>query len=484
MGDVITGYVTGFRGTAEALSFRIQELETRDYPTALSKQLLHVLGKAIQESQRVVEELVAQDDASTEGTVMRHGALLSWFHQIVHLISSSVGNDVPRWAIQPMKYEIAKYLKSEVDILIVGGQEGGNFAYDYRLDRLESVLRAAYGPMGVGLAQSLPKHMAVFHFPFGERDNVLAHGAFFHEVGHQIDIGIRGISLRVGQAFLAEKDAEIRIKVREYSKDLIERIFGKSEGEQATIENERAELLLEEITNRIQAVLLNWAREFCADLIASRILGPAYAMVVVISPALLQNLRLHAPTHPATIVRLRLILDLLASADAGDYFAECDTALEKAGVRRLLHEWRKRCKDAANEPALKWSEPIHVAATEHVTALTVSLADELGTRILDAVIAETTDQGYYTPQQYTSDIDSVLPTLDSGITINESVNYETREHRGNEIATIFNVGVAEYLAQKSTSDRAKLNKLLRKSIELSQIQLRLREAVTSEDGAE
>jgi hypothetical protein len=484
VGNVLTGYVTGFRGTAEALLFRIQELETRDYPTALSKQLLRVLREAIKESQRIVEELVAQDDASAEGTVMRHGVLLSWFHQLVHLISSSVGNDVPRWAIQPMKYEIAKYLKSEVDILIVGGQEGGNFAYDYRLDRLDDVLKAAYGPtVGAELVKPLPRHMAVFHFPFGERDNVLAHGAFFHEVGHQIDIGIRGISQRVSQAFLANKDAEIRSKVREYSNSLVERIFGKTDGEQTTIDNERAELLIEEIVKAVQAVLSHWAREFCADLIAARILGPAYAMVVVISPALLNALRIHAPTHPATILRLRVIIDLLASKEAGDYFTECDSALEKAGVRSLLHEWQKRCKDAANEPPLKWHEPVHIAANEQVTALTVSLAEELSRKILEAVVSETTDQGYYAPTQYSDDIDRVLPTLERGITINESVDYENRVHRANEIATIFNVGVAQYLAQQSSEGRTRLNKLLRKSIELSQIQLRLQELPHAEDAA-
>lgn len=187
-------FLVGYHSAVNALEARIIELESRDYPTGLSTKLLEIFRKAIRQSAERVDALSKEDDADPTG-IMRHGHLLSWVHEFVHLVSSSQGNRVPRWAIAPMRSEVSKYLTESIDILIVGGDEGGNFAYDYSLDDLKGVLVRALGmEEAEALMSGLPSNMAVFHFPFGERDNALAHGAFFHEVGHQLDREILGIS--------------------------------------------------------------------------------------------------------------------------------------------------------------------------------------------------------------------------------------------------------------------------------------------------
>jgi len=405
-----------------------------------------------------------------ESAIMRHGHLLSLLHRLVHLVSTSVGSDVPRWAIQPMKYEIGKYLKDSVDILVVGGEEGGNFAYDYSLDGLYRLLATALGDeIARDVMEELPEHMAVFHFPFGERDNVLAHGAFFHEVAHQIDIGIRGISERVVTQFLADYDAELRQRVRSASEILLQQIFGDDKkGEQKSFEEEQAELLLEDFVKAVQGILWNWAREFCADLLATRILGPAYAVVVVISPALLHNLNYHSPSHPSTMLRLKVVLDLLSHPEAGDFFQICGTALERAGIRRLLEDWRAR-SSGANYGAMKWISPAH-PANPTLHGAVIPLAQKLALDILTSVVEETKEQEYYSPGQYNEDIETVLPILEQWITINERINTSTREHNPNGISTIYNVGVARFLQEESLEKRRRLSRLLKKSIELSYIQ--------------
>lgn len=470
---MLVGYLAGYRGTADALLSRIRELESLDYPTPLSRTLLLVLKGAVIESAKVVDSLTADAGEIDENAVIRHGQLLSWIHTLVHLVSTSVGNDVPRWAIQPMKSEIEKFLKSDVDIIIVGGNEGGNFAYDYRLDRVNGILSHALGSdVADKLTAQLPRHMAVFHFPFGERDNVLAHGAFFHEVGHQIDIAILGISERVAREFVTENDGEIRARIREIANALFESAFGKAEGEQKSIGDEQSELLLEQLVKSVQGALVNWAREFCADLLATRILGPAYAMVVVTSPALLSNLHHHSNSHPATLLRLKLILQLLASTKAGDFFTDCSQALETAGINELLKTWRTRCTGQPDE-AFKWHQPVAVIGAEQLHPMTMALADSLGAKLLEAVVDATTGHDYYTPTQLNADVAEVLPALESWLTINERIEYKTRTHTPNGIGTIFNVGIACYLRQKTEEARTRLSRLLRKSIELSQIQRQL-----------
>ncbi len=476
----LKGYILGYKGTVAALGSRIRELETRDYPTELSRSLLRTLLGAIQASEKVVDSLAADaEEKVARSTVVRHGQLLSLIHQLTHLVSTSIGDDVPRWAIQPMKYEVSKYIKESVDILMVGGDEGGNFAYDYRLDHLRTILASALGDTVAGeITSQLPTHMAVFHFPFGERDNVLAHGAFFHEVAHQIDIGIRGISERVVQRYLQENDTQIREAVRLQSEPLLRQFFGgaSNEGDQRSIDDEQSEILLETITKTVQNVMVQWSKEFCADLLATRILGPAYAIVVVISPALLANLRHHSPSHPSTLLRLKVILDLLGSAEAGDFFTASKSALERAGMLELLERWRAQCSSAKHFK-MRWHRSLELVTPElHESIVQFGLL--LSARMLEAVVEETQDQQYYSPSQFDKDMQQVLPLLEDWITINERIDYKKRVHTPNAVSTIYNVGFAKYLQEDTSDGRARIAQLLRKSIELSQVQQVLSEPTT------
>jgi hypothetical protein len=474
MGTVLNGYVAGYRGTAESLLARIAELELRDYPTELSRALLSVLRGAIEASARVVDELAAEGEEEAEAAVVRHSQLLGYIHWLVHLVSNSVGSDVPRWAIQPMKHEVSRYIQQSADILIVGSDAGGNFAYDYRIEGLKRILTQALDKETAdGLTRDLPEHMAVFHFPFAERDNVLAHGAFFHEVGHQIDIAILGLSQRVVQQFLTEKDAEIRERIWKAVGPSLQHAFGRAVGtprvgEQRTFEDDQADVLVEQSVKHVQQVMVYWSREFCADLIATRILGPAYAMVIAISPTLLGALRAHAATHPATLLRLRLVLSLLSDSRTGNFFDDCAEAMTEAGIRELLLQWRDRCA-GEDTTSFKWPRR-EIGGPNEVNAVAAALGEELADRVCSAVIRETQDQGYYTPDRYTENIRELMPVLNSWIPINEEIDYAKRKHRPSDMPTIFNVGVACYLRQDSAEGRARIRRLLQKSIELSEVQ--------------
>jgi hypothetical protein len=350
----------------------------------------------------------------------------------------------------------------------VGANQGGNFAYDYSLDELTQVLSAVFGTEAAAkLTAELPKNMAVFHFPYGERDNVLLHTAFFHEIGHQLDLAILGISNRVVSEYLSKKDNELRESLGKALEPVLRDTFGGVERAQHSLDDENAALIREELTKQVQLVLWTWSREFCADLIATRILGPAYALVIVTSPTLLDNLTVHAPSHPATLMRLRKILELLSNPDAGDFLGTCGHALTTAGIGKLLEEWKARCA-AADYGALKW-QPRLPLASKDIPSLAVRFADELANQILAEVIRATAESAYQ-PEDYRADVANLLPKLESGITINEQINHAARTHTPSGIASVLNVGWACFLKDNSVAGRARLSGLIRKSVETSHIQ--------------
>jgi hypothetical protein len=113
---------------------------------------------------------------------------------------------------------------------------------------------------------------------------------------------------------------------------------------------------------------------------------------------------------------------------------------------------------------------MHAVASPELQPSTARWGAELATEIVGAVVEETSEQGYYSPKQFEDDIRDVLPTLRQWVTINETINHDARTHTVNDISTIYNVGVACYLAENTIDGRARLSNLLRKSIELSHVQ--------------
>lgn len=483
---VLSGYTLGVRNAALAFRARLHELKSKEYPTQLSIQLLEVLDNAIEATVKRIDYLDEQhrdrDEAEIPNSVLRCGQLLSWIHRMVHLIASSAASDVPRWAIRPMKYEMKKYISAErgvvssgngriLDVMIVGQEWGGNFAYDYRLDPLEDTLKEALGKeVAKELTKDLPFYKVVFHFPYGERDNVLAHGAFFHEVGHQIDRALLRVSESIVSQYLTENAERISEKVRNAIVAEMGNIFGKRPGDgQRTLEDAQLDLVVQQQISEVWGILVNWAGEFCADAFATRALGPAYAIIVVTLPGLLDSLNTHSVSHPSSLLRIEMIMKLLSDKRSGDFFEECSEALQEAGVWDLLEAWKLRSEKAATK-GHSWSSG---GINDKVKQLIALEGRELGLLVLKAVIERTTEEDrypYYSPEQYNQDIEFVLPLLREGIPINERIDIEGKQHSSNDVATIYNVGTACYVGGTSEEVKSQLSRLLRKSIEMSQIQ--------------
>jgi hypothetical protein len=161
-------YLLGYQNTANSLLMRIAELQSYEYPTSLSLDLLGILDKAVKESKKIVKRLSDQNSNRLETTISLHSQFLLEIHNYVHLIGSSTGVSVPRWSVEPLKAEVKKYIGDEnIDILVVGSNEGGNFAYDYSLDNLPQMLEDVFGSKIAKeiLSDKIPKHTAIFHFP-------------------------------------------------------------------------------------------------------------------------------------------------------------------------------------------------------------------------------------------------------------------------------------------------------------------------------
>src|SRR5690606_32588227 len=112
---MINGYLVGLLNATSALNQRIRELKSREYPTQLSKKLLDVIEGAVDilsnrfEQAHSAARLGGEDIRWT--SIQRSGQLLRYLHELVHLVAVSAGNEVPRWAIRPMKYETLRLLE-------------------------------------------------------------------------------------------------------------------------------------------------------------------------------------------------------------------------------------------------------------------------------------------------------------------------------------------------------------------------------------
>jgi hypothetical protein len=444
MHSLLHTYMTGLETTLSTLLSRLRELETKEYPTRVSKQLLTVLGEGINAYKNILVEATDQlEDAPMEYIETYFDAgrrFLEFLHVILHKIASSGSNEVPKWMIEPLKSELKKHIGSNLDIIMVAGSVGHNFFYESNLDK---DLRELFGLVfkdPESLLKSLPKNISIFHFPSGEKDNVIAHIAFFHEIAHEID--------------------QLKLKISEeiFSESI------KSEKEKSP-RKEEPKKGKHDLHASHKEIIASWSREFTADLIATRILGPAYAIALLLTPGILGRMRIHAVTHPAMLLRLKFVFELLNSfgfRDSLDHLAATQ-GFEK--FSKLYEHWNKEVSEAQYE-SMPWKNGKEGGFKSEKM---VQIGHKIGEEVLKKVVNLGEIETCYISKDLIRDMENQYDLLSQFIPINESINITNRTRHPNSIVTIYNVGVLYYLNTNSSEKKIKVQKILRKSIELSQI---------------
>ncbi len=140
-----------------------------------------------------------------------------------------------------------------------------------------------------------PERFLLFTFPRAEGRNVLFHPMLLHEFGHAIDL----------------------------KRELCQKVWDKLKLPDETSKDEKRNLV-------------SWIREFLADLLATRLGGPCFALALHRLSVVAKVLDDNSKTHPATRTRLAVILEHL-TLKGMDYFEESD----HSAVVQTLGGWRE-----------------------------------------------------------------------------------------------------------------------------------------------
>ena len=167
------------------------------------------------------------------------------------------------------------------------------------------------------LTVSLPAWFVFTSFPFVERQNILLHTLLIHELGHFKDV-VDGLTdsvtrqIKIDQdavKVLAEKIGSTKLK----SATTAERVDANNDqGAQMTLADFLGDQIRQAVHARCSKILTNWLKEIAADLIAIRILGPAFFFALAEASALFGVMDRYSDTHPSSNFRLKYLLLELA----------------------------------------------------------------------------------------------------------------------------------------------------------------------------
>jgi hypothetical protein len=270
----VNGFREAVRDRISSLLDRVDELKQKQYPTPGSSALLKAVESILKE---IPPKLDAYDErfAAVQGKSRRsHGhlsQLLSSLHELMFIINETSRAKTPAALISSLRSTVRAQTGTRVELLIRPDSQGIRYAYEDLGKWIRQVLRETGDFVDApdeGFPASLADGVVVLSYPAAERNNVILHGIFLHEIGHHI-------TERAG---------------------VLQRITGAFPMEQWPTE------------------WGNWIWEFAADLAAIRLAGPAYLFGIYQSMLATEVLDLASDTHPPPWLRVRLMIDELREA--------------------------------------------------------------------------------------------------------------------------------------------------------------------------
>lgn len=276
--------MNGFREAVQdrigSLVERVGELKQKQYPTPASKLLLEMVNSILVQIPKQLDSydprFAQLPGAAGQRASGRLTHLLSHLHEFMFILNETSRAKTPAALISSLRDTVRTQTGSDVELLIRPDRQG--LRYRYRpLDKhiLEWLTEAAeFIDVSVeDLAAPLGDGVVVLSYPAAERNNVILHCIFLHELGHHITDRNGVLDRVLAVVALPELDGEDP------------NAFGK--------------------------VCENWIWEFAADLAAVRLAGPAYAFGIYQSMLATEVLDTHTLTHPASWWRMRVLLDVL-----------------------------------------------------------------------------------------------------------------------------------------------------------------------------
>lgn len=387
-------------------------------------------------------------------------------NEILDFVPLSDPSEQPFEIVEPLKTLIRKF---EPDFaLILRGYSKQNYEliayenlYQSYVDKLSPYVPNEYRDLPTS-----PKWFIFFSFPQTQSRNILLHTiTLSHEMLHLRDhiLGITSELLR-----------RINISAQDI-KPLVERISA------TRLPTERPllpPLTLEEVwpRNEIERatkeacseILENWLSELVADLLATRIFGPAYFFSLARLSLSLGTMDQHSITHPCSRMRLQMMLQELRNLGY----------LRKRKIDEIIYseleKWatylREEVKPISMPPQ---SEPYCNIAESKILATKNTLMPKVN----QASIGES-----YDAKAFHAEVSKLIELLNNGISPVEIKDQNKRSIKPASIVSILNAGYVFFLAHMdrlysmlgSSQDTkfkgvAKLNELLLHAMQASTI---------------
>lgn len=343
---------------AETLDQHLKRFPTHlAYPsvsrTSLIEFLLQLNAAIIQRLQQLRAGPPPPRYTTVELPARRLGIVLTLLFNLLEVVVHSEAQRIPSPLVAPFESILRRFFPTAMLLVRY------SWEYNFHYENLGRFLTASSQYSGLQLPAPPPEHFIVLGFPATERENVLLHCAFGHEVGH----------------FLAQAlQLENRIPV--------------------TIEPASYQAIPAQDQPNVFYAILAWYRELFSDAFGIYLLGPAYFLAF--SQIGLQALSMPSLDHPHPHLRLNWMLTLLRRRG---YLDERDAAgtVVRAGVpdnefKQHLEEWAAFLQ---NNP------PPQLGLFYRCVSDAVSLALDL---IEDQVRAIVGPHGY-TPEEYIREVE-------------------------------------------------------------------------------
>jgi hypothetical protein len=424
----VRGFHDAVRDRISSLQARVIELEQKDYPTPASHDLLRVIREILEKIPAQLK-LYEPRFARAPEAGRRSGGwltnLLSNLHALMFMVNETSRAKTPAALISSLRDTAREYTGSSVDLLIRPDSQGVQYGYEALDLQIREVLQQAADFIDVrleDLVRPFGEGLVVLSYPAAERNNVMLHGIFLHELGHHIT----------------------------YQNGIMDRVMGAHP----------------DLPNASGIEPEAWIWEFAADLAALRIAGPAYVFGIYQSMLSTEVLETYRERHPPSYWRMLVLLDVLT----GEGFLDA----MPVALRTHIEGWRDDLASADERCEANLRDEGMEELFAYVKRVLPTLIEEVRSSMPAGFVAS----------QYELECQVLLAQLKSFVPLNEWYDVDRGTWIPASLAAILNTGWMFMLAEleqfftdigaDDPDERERLRHrifdLIAKSVEFAQIQ--------------
>ena len=456
-------------GRTFSLDRKLGKLRIGDFPSDAPRDFIGVLlqinleiQKCLISLQRSIGNLkdVSSDERNQleetiRGNAIRFSHLISFLHELIQFIEESNIEYIPQGIVYSIENLITKIQPNSKFMIYP------QWRYNYEYIEIIKLLRRVMIniPSIEEIIGSFAERFVILSFPSAEKDNVLLHCIFGHEIGHFID-EVQGISSDI------LKDVKIDEKLLEEVVTQVSKTKFKAEQhgrEEITlnyfIEEEKLKAdFREDITKQLG----RWIEELISDALAIHLFGPSYFFAFTEFILTQQDLDKSSKDHPSPRIRISLLLDELKERGYYNVFDKKTT--------HEIKKWRdflSYTKEGEKGHLQKLYDSSMKSTIPKIKEKTNIAVKEIS----------------YTHQMFKSDTPMLTSSLLYLIPPNELVNIKEKGTKPASIVSILNAGWVFNLTQmdklykmlRASSPEEKLqakykfNQIILKAVELSEI---------------